>query len=45
LAARSSEVDVAGGCDGGRVIIDGAVKDERSVKTVNAFTFCLDQSR
>jgi hypothetical protein len=23
---------------------DGAVKDERSVKTVNAYTFCLDKS-
>jgi hypothetical protein len=29
---------------GCRLIIDGAVKDERSVKTVNAYTFCLDRS-
>ena len=29
---------------GRRIIIDGAVKDERSVKTLNAYTFCLDQS-
>jgi hypothetical protein len=26
------------------IIIDGAVKDERSVKTLNAYTFCLDRS-
>jgi len=26
------------------IIIDGAVKDERSVKTLNAYTFCLDTS-
>jgi hypothetical protein len=29
---------------GCRIIIDGAVKDERSVKTMNAYTFCLDKS-
>lgn len=29
---------------GCRIIIDGAVKDERSVKTVHAYTFCLDKS-
>ena len=29
---------------GCRIIIDGAVKDKRSVKTVNAYTFCLDKS-
>ena len=29
---------------GYRIIIDGAVKDERSVKTLNAYTFCLDKS-
>jgi Mycobacterium membrane protein len=29
---------------GCRIIIDGAVNDERSVKTVNAYTFCLDKS-
>jgi Mycobacterium membrane protein len=29
---------------GCRIIIDGAVKDEKSVKTVNAYTFCLDKS-
>ena len=29
---------------GCRIIIDGAVKDERSVKTLNAYTFCLDKS-
>jgi Mycobacterium membrane protein len=29
---------------GRRIIIDGAVKDERSVNTVNAYTFCLDKS-
>ncbi|MDT7764529.1 MAG: hypothetical protein QOC63_3949 [Mycobacterium sp.] len=29
---------------GCRIITDGAVKDERSVKTVNADTFCLDKS-
>jgi hypothetical protein len=35
-----------GGSDsiGCRIIIDGVVKDERSVKTVNAYTFCLDKS-
>jgi hypothetical protein len=29
---------------GCRIIIDGVVKDERSVNTVNAYTFCLDKS-
>ena len=29
---------------GCRIIIDGAVKDERSVNKVNAYTFCLDKS-
>jgi MmpS family membrane protein len=27
-----------------RITIDGVVKDERSVNTVNADTFCLDKS-
>ena len=30
---------------GCRITIDGVVKDERSVNTVNAYTFCLDKSR
>jgi hypothetical protein len=29
---------------GCRIIIDRVVNDERSVKTVNAYTFCLDKS-
>jgi hypothetical protein len=29
---------------GCRIIIDGVVKDERSVNTVNAYTYCLDKS-
>jgi hypothetical protein len=29
---------------GCRITIDDAVKDERSVNTVNAFTYCLDKS-
>jgi hypothetical protein len=29
---------------GCRITIDGVVKDERSVNTVNAYTFCLDKS-
>lgn len=29
---------------GCRIIIDGVVKDERSVNKVNAYTFCLDES-
>jgi Mycobacterium membrane protein len=29
---------------GCRIIIDGVVKDERSVNTVNAYTFCLDKN-
>src|SRR6476660_6449715 len=29
---------------GGRIKIDNAVKDERSVNTLNAFTYCLDKS-
>ena len=29
---------------GCRIIIDGVVKDERSVNKVNAYTFCLDKS-
>jgi hypothetical protein len=29
---------------GCRIIIDGAVKDERSVNTMNAYTFCMDKS-
>lgn len=29
---------------GCRIIIDGAVNDERSVKTVHAYTFCMDKS-
>jgi hypothetical protein len=29
---------------GCRIIIDGVVKDERSVNTLNAYTFCLDKS-
>src|SRR5271165_87500 len=29
---------------GCRIIIDDVVKDERSVKTLNAYTYCLDKS-
>jgi hypothetical protein len=29
---------------GCRIIIDGVVKDERSVNTMNAYTYCLDKS-
>jgi Mycobacterium membrane protein len=29
---------------GCRIIIDGAVKDERSMMTVSAYTYCLDKS-
>jgi hypothetical protein len=29
---------------GCRITIDGVVKDERTVKTMSAFTFCLDKS-
>ncbi|WP_353359785.1 MmpS family transport accessory protein [Mycobacterium sp.] len=29
---------------GCRITIDGVVKDERSVNTMNAYTFCLDKS-
>ena len=29
---------------GSRITIDGAVKDERSVNTLNAYTFCLDKN-
>ena len=29
---------------GCRIKIDDAVKDERSVNTLNAYTFCLDKS-
>jgi hypothetical protein len=29
---------------GCRIIIDDVVKDERSVDTMNAYTFCLDKS-
>jgi hypothetical protein len=29
---------------GCRIIINGAVKDERTVNEVNAYTFCLDKS-
>jgi hypothetical protein len=29
---------------GCRITIDGAVKDERSVTTMNAYVFCLDKS-
>ena len=29
---------------GCRITIDGVVKDERSVNTVNAYTFCSDKS-
>jgi hypothetical protein len=29
---------------GCRITIDGAVKDERSVNTMNAYTFCMDKS-
>jgi hypothetical protein len=29
---------------GCRILIDGAVKDERTVNTVNAYTYCLDKS-
>jgi Mycobacterium membrane protein len=31
-------------CISCRIIIDGLIDDERSVKTVNAHTFCLDKS-
>ena len=29
---------------GCRIIIDGVVKDERTVNTLNAYTYCLDKS-
>ena len=29
---------------GCRIIIDDVVKDERSVNTMNAYTYCLDKS-
>jgi hypothetical protein len=29
---------------GCRIVIDGVVKDERSVNTMNAYTYCLDKS-
>jgi Mycobacterium membrane protein len=29
---------------GCRIIVDGVVKDERSVNNVNAYTYCLDKS-
>ena len=29
---------------GCRIIIDGVVKDERTVNTMNAYTYCLDKS-
>lgn len=29
---------------GCRIIIDGAVKDERTVNTMSAYTYCLDKS-
>jgi hypothetical protein len=29
---------------GCRIIIDGEVKDERTVNTLNAYTYCLDKS-
>jgi hypothetical protein len=29
---------------GCRIIIDGVVKDERQVNTMNAYTYCLDKS-
>lgn len=29
---------------GCRIVIDGVVKDERSVSTTNAYTYCLDKS-
>jgi Mycobacterium membrane protein len=29
---------------GCRIVIDGVVKDERSVNTLNAYTYCLDKS-
>ena len=29
---------------GCRITVDGVVKDERSVNTMNAYTFCLDKS-
>lgn len=29
---------------GCRIVIDGVVKDERSVNTTNAYTYCLDKS-
>ncbi|MDT5244746.1 MAG: hypothetical protein QOD36_2122, partial [Mycobacterium sp.] len=29
---------------GCRIIIDGVVKDDRQVNTMNAYTYCLDKS-
>jgi hypothetical protein len=29
---------------GCRIIIDGVIKDERSVNALNAYTYCLDKS-
>ena len=29
---------------GCRIVIDGVVKDERQVNTMNAYTYCLDKS-
>jgi hypothetical protein len=41
-------VNVVAQCDsdsiGCRIIIDGVVKAERSVNTMNAYTYCLDKS-
>jgi hypothetical protein len=44
--AVSTNVVAQGNSDsiGCRIIIDGAVKDERSVNTMNAYTFCMDKS-
>jgi len=46
LPAVVVNVQAQGDCDsiGCRIKIDDAVKDERSVNTMNAYTYCLDKS-
>ena len=46
LPAVFVNVQAQGNSDsiGCRIKIDGEVKDERSVNTVNAYTYCLDKS-
>ena len=46
LVAVFANVVAQGDSDsiGCRIIIDGVVKDERTVNKVNAYTFCLDKS-